>query len=74
MKTKEALNLKPGDKVIHSYFGPAIVDEVMATFGNLFGIKISPSTEEGQRLITANFGMPGDTPFLEDSPRRLKLT
>lgn len=73
MKTKDALNLKPGDKVIHSYFGLSTVDEVMTSFDNLFGIIISPSTEEGKHLITANFEIPGDTPFLEDSPRRLKL-
>lgn len=73
MTEKQVLNLNTGESVTHSRYGAAKIVEVMLCMGSLFGIQIRMDTTEGQALLSMDSGMPGDTAFLEDSPRRLKL-
>lgn len=81
MKSKDILKLEKGAKLIHSYYGPCDLVEVMMSMGRLFGIQVRPTTQEGLKRLWADSGIDQlpkgdklyDAPFLEDSPRRLSL-
>jgi len=48
MKTKDALNLKKNDKILHRRYGESIVKSVKLSRGSLFGIVITPITDQGR--------------------------
>jgi hypothetical protein len=67
MTTKEFNLLGIGDKVVHKRYGLSTVNDFLPEFGPV----IIPDTEEGKKILAFDSGVV-DTPFLEDSPRRLK--
>ncbi len=74
MKVKDALKLKPGQKVIHRRYGVCIVKEVMTADGNgeLFGVVIRPDNKNGRALLLRDCGC--DVPdMLEDRTRNLSI-
>jgi len=72
MKLKDVLALKVGDKIKHRRYGLCDVKEVMFSFGNLFGVIISPTTSEGRQLLAIDSQVTDVKDFLEDSIRRLQ--
>ena len=72
MKIKDAIQLKKGQEVLHNRYNECIVKEVMFACGELFGVVITPTIEEGKAWLKFDSGT--DIPdFLEDSARPLRL-
>jgi len=71
MKTKQVLELKPGAHVMHKRYGRVQVVEVMISMGDLFGVVVKPLSEVGKAQLRNDSGVPGESNFLEDLPRRL---
>lgn len=70
MKTKDILKLKTGAKVKHKRYGLSEVEQIIETDGELFGLVIVPSSNEGKRLLMSDSG--GAFPrLLEGSPRQI---
>jgi hypothetical protein len=67
VKTKDAIKLKPGDKIMHKRYGLCEVREVMLCGESLFGVIVRP---EKKRLLAADSGT-NIPDMLEDSVRRL---
>lgn len=73
MKTKDALKLEKGQKVIHNRYGECTVKEVMVAQGELFGVVLTPTNKKGRNLLNLDCG--SDIPdFLEDSVRNIVCT
>ena len=74
MIENDALKLKKGQKVIHNSYGVCEVKEVVRdeSCGELFGVVITPLTENGRALLRLDTGT-DITDFLEDSVRRIAL-
>ena len=70
MKTKDAIELKPGDKVMHKRYGLCEVREVMLRGESLFGVIVRPENDAGKRLLAANSGT-NISDMFEDSVRCL---
>ena len=74
MTNKDALKLKPGQKVIHRRYGVCIVKEVMTADGDgeLFGVVVRPANQNGRDLLLQDCGC--DVPdMLEDQTRNLSI-
>ena len=72
MKTKDALKLENGQKVMHKRYGECIVKEVMISFGEIFGVVMTPATENGRMILRLDSGT--DIPdYLEDSIRQISI-
>ncbi len=56
MKDIEAEKLESGQSVMHKRYGQSIVKEVMMSFGELFGVVITPSSQIGLRLLALDSG------------------
>ena len=70
MKTCEAEKLTDGQSVWHKRYGKSIVKEVMMSFGELFGVVITPTTEKGRNILSIDSG--ADIPdFLEGEAKYL---
>ncbi len=71
MKTKDILKLKNGDNILHVRYGKSKVKEVILSMGELFGVVITPITDDGKK--TLRYDSQTDIPdFLEGSIRQLK--
>lgn len=72
MKIADVKKLKKGDKINHKHYGDCIVQEIMWSFGSLFGVVIRPITEQGKALLAYHSGSDvGD--LLEGSVRMINL-
>jgi hypothetical protein len=71
MKDCEAIKLFKGDQVRHKRYGAATVREVLTCDGSLFGVVISPSTQEGKRLLAQDSIFTQAADFLEDNAGQL---
>ncbi len=70
MKEKDALKLNSGQKVMHNRYGECIVKEVIVSFGELFGVVVTPITDVGKSLLMSDSKT--DIPdFLESLARHL---
>ena len=72
MKINDALKLESGQKVMHNRYGECIVKEVIRSMGELFGVVITPVTENGRFSL----GVDSETnipDFLEGSVRNITL-
>lgn len=73
MKNSDACKLKKGQEVMHNRYGKSIVKEVVMSFGELFGVVITPTNENGRNLLAIDCG--SDIPdFLEDSARFIQYS
>ncbi len=70
MKDAEAEKLVSGQSVMHKRYGECIVKEVMMSFGELFGVVITPTSEIGLRLLALDSGT-GILDFLEGEAKYL---
>lgn len=71
MKSKDILNLKKGDFVVHKRFGLCIVYQLERTLqGDLFGLAIRPLTMEGMFKL-AVWSKTYFNTFLENSVRQI---
>ncbi len=72
MKMKDVRNLTKEDKIIHRHYGLCTVEEILWSRDALFGIVVSPDSQDGQNLLNQHTGTTIPR-LLEDSIRRLQL-
>lgn len=56
MKNQEAVKLKPNQKVIHRRYGVCVVQEVVLSLGELFGVIVTPANQNGRDLLAKDSG------------------
>lgn len=72
MKNEDAMELKPEQKVIHQRYGVCIVQQVLMSFGELFGVVITPANQNGRDLLQQDCRC--EVPdMLEDWPQNLSI-
>lgn len=71
MTKKEVGKLKPNDEINHKRYGKSKVKEVVYSFTELFGVVITPITDDGLKLLAYDSGT-NITDFMEDSIRALQ--
>ena len=70
MRTKDILKLKITDNINHKRYGKSKVKEIVFSMHDLFGVVITPISNEGKNLLMldSETNIPD---FLEDSIRQL---
>ena len=70
MRTKDILELKITDNISHKRYGKSKVKEIVFSMRDLFGVVITPISNEGKNLLMldSETNIPD---FLEDSIRQL---
>ncbi len=72
MKDTEAEKLENGQSVMHKRYGECIVKEVTMSFGELFGVVITPTDYVGKSLLALDSGtciidfLEGEAKYLSD--------
>jgi len=74
VKTKDVIELKPGDKIMHKRYGLCEVREVMLRGESLFGVIVRPENDAGKRLLAADSSGTNIPDMFEDSVRCLTLS
>lgn len=71
MKTKDIIKLKNNDDIFHTRYGRSKVKEVMFSMNDLFGVVITPISNEGKTLLQldSETNIPD---FLKGSIRQLR--